>query len=211
LALDWLRHNLHSVSERIHELGYGIRTSGWLSEDSLGYSKGDGRVHYTPLPYIPLKRLLAQVAPNPEKDVFIDWGCGMGRVAVLASAYPYRQVLGVEYADRLCVIARENIGRSRVRRNCGRIEIVNGDARDFPVPYDASVMFFFNPFRGDLLTEVIEHIYDSWKKHPREITFLVSNHTDFIKDTGSSSWLEHIDGWTDYPHIGCSVIRTRRG
>src|SRR5579863_927933 len=138
--LDKFRQTIHSLSERAHEFTYGVRTAGWVSERSLGYSQGDGRVHYTPLPYAAIKRLLARVSPDPQKDVFIDWGSGMGRVLVMASTYPYRRVLGVECAEFLCSAARENIARARVVRKCSCIEIENADARDFRVPDDASVM-----------------------------------------------------------------------
>jgi hypothetical protein len=208
LAFEKLRDRILSVSEHVHELIYGIKTTGWMSEEALGYQEGDGRVHYTPLPYVPLKRLLASVAPNPRKDVFIDWGAGMGRVMVLASTCSYRRVVGVECAAPLCAIARDNIRRARVGSKCEDIEVVNADARIFEIPDDSTVMFFYNPFRGELLTEVVRRIHDSWIKHPRAITFLVSNHANFIDDTGSSHWLREVAAWPAWPHLGCSVIRS---
>ncbi len=179
-----------------------------MSEEALGYTKDDGQLHYSPLPYAPLKRLLSTVAPNKQKDVFVDWGSGLGRVVVLASAYPYREVIGVEYSPGLCAAANANLARARVTRRCGSVRIVNADARAFSIPKDATVMFFFNPFRGELLTEVVRHIHDSWRAHRRPITFLVSNHASFIADTGSEGWLVASSFWPAYPHISCGVIHT---
>ena len=208
LPFEKLRHCIHAVSEYVHELFYGIKTHGWISEKALGFQEGDGRVHYTPLPYFPLKRLLSSVAPDPRKDVFIDWGAGMGRIMVLAATCSYRRIIGVECAPSLCAIARENVRRARVPNKCADVQVINVDARIFEIPDDSTVMFFYNPFRGELLTEVVHRIYDSWTKHPRTITFLVSNHAKFIDDTGSSHWLREVETWQAYPNLGCRVIRS---
>lgn len=206
---DILKQMVHRVSERTQEARYGIRTSGWIPEDALGYAKGDGRNHYTPLPYTAVKRLLSTVRPDKAKDVFVDWGSGLGRALVLASACSYREVIGVEYSPDLCAAAKSNLDRARVKQRCGSVRIVNSDAREFPIPADSTVMFFFNPFRGAVLNEVVRHIRDSWLAHPRPITFLVSNHGDFIADTGSADWLVRESFWTcSYPPISCAVIRT---
>ena len=195
LSSGTFRSLVHRASERIQEIRYGIKTTGWVSEEKLGFTPGDGRLHYTALPYASIKRLLSTVAPNSQKDVFVDWGSGMGRVLVLASAYPYRKVLGVEYSPDLCAAAERNLNQARVKRRCGSIGIINVDAREFLIPEDSSVMFFFNPFRGDLLTEVVRHIRDSWITHRRPITFLVSNHASFISSTGSEDWLKPLTTW----------------
>jgi len=179
-----------------------------MSEETLGFAEGDGRVHYTPLPYAALKALLSTVVPSSQKDVFIDWGSGMGRVMVLASTQPYREVIGVECSAVLCAAAEQNLKRARVTRRCGRVRLANTDAREFPIPEDASVMFFYNPFRGALLTEVVGHIRDSWMRNLRPITFLVANHADFIGDTGSEDWLNRVSSWSAYPHISCAVFRS---
>lgn len=199
----------HRVSERVHELAWGIRTSGWMSEEALGYVRGDGRVHYTPIPYRALKKLLASVEPKARKGVFIDWGSGLGRVVVAASAHPYREVIGVEYSPELCASARENVDRARARRKTGAVRIVNVDAREFPVPRDSTVMFFYNPFRGGLLTDVVRNIRNSWAANPRRMIFLVANHADFIEDTDSGDWLRKTAAWSAHPDIGCTVFESR--
>ena len=87
--------------------------------------------------------------------------------------------------------------------------MIHADAREFPIPEDSSVMFFYNPFRGELLTDVVRNIRNSWVQRPRRITFLVSNHSGFIGDTGAEDWLEHVRTWPAYPHLSCTVIRSR--
>jgi len=202
------REVIHKIAERIQEKRFGIKTAGYMSEEALGFSSGDGRHHYTPLPYAAIERFFASVAPNPEKDVFVDWGAGMGRVLVLASARPYRKVVGVEHSPILCAAAERNLKTARLKQRCGSIEVINADARDFPIPEDSSVMFFYNPFRGEVLQNVVRRIRASWETHRRPITFLVSNHAEFIADTGSEDWLKSVSKWTAYPSISCCVIRS---
>src|ERR1035437_8760468 len=77
MSFDRFKPFLHRASERLQEVRYGIRTGGWMSEESLGFDHGDGRQSYSALPYVALRRLLSTVVPDPQTDVFVDWGCGM--------------------------------------------------------------------------------------------------------------------------------------
>jgi hypothetical protein len=108
----------------------------------------------------------------------------------------------------LCLAAEQNLKQARVKRQCGNVKVVHADAREFPIPEDSSVMFLYNPFRGALLTEVVGHMRDSWERNRRPMTFLVSNHTGFIEDTGSGDWLKPMASWSAYPHLSCAIFRS---
>jgi len=194
-------------SEHVHELRYGIRTSGLITPKALGHADPDA-LEYSAVSYAPLKRLLATVIPDPQKDIFIDWGCGMGRVLTLASTYPYREVIGVELSTPLCGLAEQNLRRARVKRVCGKVTIANADALEYPIPDNASVMFFASPFRGELLRRVVLRIRDSWLKHPRLVTLLVFNQSEFVRDTGSADWLRRESVRKEFPRASSCVIRS---
>ena len=140
--------------------------------------------------------------------MFIDWGAGMGRIMVLAATCSYRRIIGVECAPSLCAIARENVRRARVPNKCADVQAINVDARIFEIPDDSTVMFFYNPFRGELRPRWCIAYTIPRTKHPVTITFLVSNHAKFIDDTGSSHWLREVETWQAYPNLGCRVIRS---
>jgi len=70
-----------------------------------------------------------------EDFIFIDLGSGKGRSLMLASDYPFRRIVGVEYLPELHRSAELNLGRySGENQKCRRIECVCQDARDFDFP-----------------------------------------------------------------------------
>src|SRR6516225_8353137 len=46
-----------------------------------------------------------------EAFTFVDIGCGKGRALMVASAFPFRRLVGVEISPELCEIARANTAR----------------------------------------------------------------------------------------------------
>jgi hypothetical protein len=107
------------------------------------------------------------------QEVFIDYGCGMGRVIVMAAAtFPMKRVIGVEYSEWLSNVSRENVGRVGAKLLCRDVEIVTSDAVAYEVPPDASIFYFNNPFSGHVLAATLDRIKDSLRRSPREIKFI---------------------------------------
>ena len=123
------------------------------------------------------------------QDVFIDYGCGMGRILALASAYPFSRVIGVEISPRLVDIAGRNIANYRGRRLCQNIQIWKGSADQFEMPADASVFYFFNPFHGQTLANVFDRIGRSLATNPRRLQIVFNNPGHFEKIAANYSWL----------------------
>src|SRR5215218_10190886 len=46
-------------------------------------------------------------------DVFVDLGCGKGRVLYMAARRPFKRVIGIEWSERFSRIARVNLDRNR--------------------------------------------------------------------------------------------------
>ncbi len=65
--------------------------------------------HYEATPPGDVVRLLAVAQLVPECTTFVDIGSGMGRVVLIASRLPFKQVVGVEISPALHEIARENL------------------------------------------------------------------------------------------------------
>ena len=94
----------------------------------------------------------------PSEHVFLDYGAGMGRVMVLAATYPFRRVLGVEVSAELSEIARANLEKCRSRLRCKDVEIITADATLYSPPSDVSVIYFYNPFAGEVLEAVFKNV-----------------------------------------------------
>ena len=120
-------------------------------------------------------RFLRRALPKHEvqpSDVFVDFGCGKGRVLLCAARYPFARVMGVEISARLSEVAQANIERARSRLVCQRVEVVTCDAADFDVPDDMTHAYFFHPFTGDTSQRVLRRIIDSIDRRPRRVTLI---------------------------------------
>jgi SAM-dependent methyltransferase len=108
---------------------------------------------------------------------FIDLGSGKGRVLLLAAAYPFRRIIGVEFQPELHAIAEENL--ARLRENDGDIdaESLCLDAREFEFPPDPLVIYLFNPFPDYVLATVLDNLHASLARHPRQ-AYVIYNTPD---------------------------------
>jgi len=129
----------------------GIILLGDLDPDAIGDALADA-THYEPTP-VPQFGMLAAALPVPARSlVFIDVGSGLGRVVLLASQYPFKQVVGVEVSPALCQVARENLvrwRRSSAEAACKDVRIVCRDAAEFRFPPGDLAVYLYNPF-GDV-------------------------------------------------------------
>jgi hypothetical protein len=101
---------------------------------------------------------------------FIDLGSGKGRTLLMASNYPFRRIIGVEFLAELDTIACQNIARYHdEQQKCFALESHAGDARDFAFPEEPTVLYLFNPFPEHILLAVLANLGNSWSNSPRPI------------------------------------------
>jgi SAM-dependent methyltransferase len=147
----------------------------------------DYRSHYQGANYLYLERI-AQLVTREAADplVFYDIGCGKGRPLCVMARHPFAKVVGVEFQDKLCQVARRNA--ERLRGRVAPIEIVCADAAHLDYS-DGHVFFFFNPFGAPTLRAVLESIDRSLALAPRRITVIYYNavHEAVLAEC---SWLE---------------------
>lgn len=143
LALHRQRRNaLFDRQAKVHTAG---RVT--LQELRLSPEKSD-RYEATPIGFF--HSVLAKLAFDYPKTVFIDLGCGMGRTLLLASHYPFRSIIGVEISEALCQIAIGNIEEYRLYRQarCG-ISIVHRGIEEYDYETirgsDHVLVYMFNP------------------------------------------------------------------
>jgi hypothetical protein len=139
---------------------------------------------------------------------FIDLGCGKGRVLLMASDYPFKKIIGVEFMPELHRAAQKNIaGYSNDRQRCRQIETLCMDARDFQFPLDPLVVYLFNPFSEPTLAQVLELLRRSLEQDPR-LVYIAYRFTEFEGLLMQSDWLEKIAGseqWAVYGNRGKSA------
>jgi SAM-dependent methyltransferase len=167
-----LVHQLaYRFSERFYDRWYGIVSDAEISAAELGLKEA-GCHHYNATCYVRFRQLMKLVQIRPGEDVFLDFGCGMGRVVVLAATYPFLKVIGVELTERLHRIAEENVRRVKPRLQCREIELHQMDARAFRIPPEVTMIYFWNPFSGEILEQVFRNIHQSVLASERKVTIL---------------------------------------
>lgn len=135
-----------------------VRLQG-LAIDSPNRQLGN---RYHPTPPRALRSVLARLAIDPADYSFVDIGSGKGRVLLVASAFPFKRIVGVEFAEELHRVAQSNIaaflGRERGPVRHGPIESVLADATQYALPAGNLVLYFFQPFHGGVLREVLRNV-----------------------------------------------------
>ncbi len=113
--------------------------------------------HYEATPMDDAERLLDASPLAPERATFVDVGSGMGRMVLLASLRPFRQIVGVEISPALHEIARANRRCFRAADvRCNDVRLVRADAASFTFPRSDLVVYLYNPFRAEVLDPVLD-------------------------------------------------------
>jgi SAM-dependent methyltransferase len=161
------------ITDLLFERRLGVRTSGDIGLGELGIA-ADGRVQYRPAGWLSLRRILPAYAVTTD-DVFLDIGSGKGRIILMAAAYPFRRVIGVELSTRLIQIAQDNIDGCKATLRCKDIVLVNADAVGYEIPDDVTVVFMNNPVRGATFVAVVQQVLASYDRRPRTIRIVYAN------------------------------------
>ena len=169
-----LRPDSHaSEFDREHRVDTDGRFEGWTYLSDLDIPSPnwiDGN-DYAAIEPERFKRALASFDDIALGDfTFIDFGSGKGRALLLASEYPFKRILGLEFSPELHRTAEENIRRyGSTTQKCRNIQSLNVDFADYALPPEASVLFFFHPCRTRVLSEVVAGIRRSLLSHPRPL------------------------------------------
>ena len=214
-ALRFLRNNgvagfakecYYRLGDAFYELYFNVKTMGGVGTSELGIADADAR-HYSSIFYRHTMRALEEVPMASRACTLLDYGCGKGRVLVAAASRQYRAIVGVEISD-LCNTSRDNLRNMRHRRT-SNITVMQADAREFVVPDDVNVIYFYNPFGGAILESVARRIHESYLRSPRRICIIYFRNDHFDRVVSSFDWLVKTRQSTLYPDIACGFYETR--
>ncbi len=143
-------------------------------------------------------QILRSLPVAPEGFTFLDLGSGKGRTLLMASDYPFRRIIGVEFLAELDAIACRNIVRYHSeQQKCFDLESHAGDARDFAFPDEATVLYLFNPFPEDVLLTVLANLHDSLIRSPRPL-YLAYHNLVHENAFAAQDWLQPVYRTTQY-------------
>ena len=110
----------------------------------------------------------------PPGGVFVDVGCGKGRVLLLASHYGFDEVLGLEISPSLTDIARQNANNFKNRaRGCSPIRVECTNVLDYKLTGAESVLFLYSPFGYEVTKQFVENLSLSLLTHPRDLWLII--------------------------------------
>lgn len=151
---------------------YGVDTAGVFrpkSEQVVGQNWALGGNYQAVHPDTFLEAMQAVDVPH-EQFVFIDLGAGKGRTLLMASAFPFKRIIGVEYCDELSQVARQNALRfPAAEKRCDKIEVITADAAEYVLPNDCLLIFMNHPFAEPVMAKVVQNVSASLRKDPRRI------------------------------------------
>lgn len=123
-----------------------------------------------------IRQAIAALPLRSEEFIFIDLGSGKGRTLLVASEFPFRQVIGVEFSRELHEVAVANIETAaRANRPCRDVRSICADAALYDFPREDTVLYLYNPFGKPVLRKVIERLLVSLEAAPRRIFIIYSN------------------------------------
>jgi hypothetical protein len=163
---------------RLFDWRHDVRTCGSVNLNLLtiqSHNKKYG-VIYSPSHPKFLFQVIGSLDIDYRQYVFIDLGSGKGRVLLVASEFPFQQIIGVEFAQELHQVASNNVRRYRsLSQKCRDIRCLHQDAVEFMIPPLPAVVYVFNSFKPEVLVPVLRNIQASLNLHRRDILFLYSS------------------------------------
>jgi hypothetical protein len=156
----------------------GIDVGGRVSLNELTIDsarRGHGQDYQASRPDV-LRELLGSLNVDHGRFSFIDVGSGKGLALLLASEFPFREIIGLEFAREMHEVAVQNIRAYHdPAQRCHAIRSVLIDAMDFTLPTVPAVFYVNNPFKGRLIRQFAMRVADSYREHPRAVYFVHGN------------------------------------
>lgn len=165
------QHYLDGRFDRINH----TNTSGVIAIKDLTISSNNTElaIWYEPMSVKIFHQIIRNLKINYSDFAFIDLGSGKGRVLLMAALYKFKRIIGVEFAEELHRVALINVDKfNETTNNSILIEAICEDATNYVFPNDPLVIFFYSPFKGNVMKQVLDNITRSFNNYPRRIILI---------------------------------------
>ena len=129
----------------------GIVTQEIIELNDLGIDSSVG-TRFETISYAHLKSSL-MFAKNLGFDKFLDIGCGLGRSLVVANEVGLIDLYGVDISDNLISRCQNNMSKVGVSASLSCVDVA-----DFDVPSGKLVIYLFNPFGEERMTDLVSRL-----------------------------------------------------
>ena len=169
------RRNYGDVTPHAFDVRYGVETTkrvhlSDLEIESPNWAYAEG---YWPTPPEVFEEALSGLDIAFEDYTFIDLGSGKGRVLLMASDYPFRQIIGVEFSKELQQVSEANIARYQsAMQKCKDVQSVCMDFTSFEFPGGPLFVFLYNPSSQAITYQLAENLAGAMKAQARPLWVL---------------------------------------
>ena len=137
--------------------------------EQYGFPKLAHYHRYEPTPYAGLEQSFEQYV-LPENPVFVDMGCGKGRVPIYIHDKFGIPTVGIEMDAGFYTEAEYNKKSYVQKKHTGTaITFEHVIAEQYPIKAVDNIFFFFNPFSIKIFRTVVHNIWKSYEQNMREI------------------------------------------
>jgi len=163
---------------------------------------------YEPSSYLQIKSVFKKY-PLCRDDHLIDFGCGKGRVLVMASEYGCRNLYGIDISSYLLEIARVNLNQCKQTDVVFELLCMNAKYYDFNQKINK--IFFYNPFQLKVFIHIFKSLLHSIDDNPRMVTVYFNgaqkSTIEYFEKMGRFQLIgkEEKKGVYIYTHIPCNA------
>ena len=174
---DGAREIVEFVQDQWFDRTRHVRTSGDVSLTHAGITADERRDSESYVPARPKhvrEALSAMPIGNVSRYTYIDLGSGKGRTLFVASELPFRQIIGVEFSNKLHEMSRVNVSTFNWgKRRGGEIRAIQMNAAEFQFPDGPLVLYMFNPFGAETMHLVLKNLARSLSRDPRHVIVIL--------------------------------------
>ena len=105
----------------------------------------------------------------------LDYGCGKGRILIVAAHYGFRSITGIDFSRHFCIEAEANVEKIASKFPGTEFNVICADAAFYKIENYQNTFFFFNPFDEVVLLKVVKNMLSSLKEFPRKIFVVYIN------------------------------------
>lgn len=181
---------------------YGVETAGIIQLGKLRIespNRDDGE-RYQGSDTVRFRELINALPVDLTEYTFVDFGSGKGRALLLASEFPFKRIIGVEFSPELNDCAQQNLRRFPVElQRCRNIELVSADVVDYELPLDPCVLYFYNPFGELVLRRVLDNVRASVERclRPMFLVFVGAFPRQLVMEEATLVPVQHVGS-----HVG---------
>lgn len=156
------------MKEHYYEKLLNIKTTGEQKEfnESQHYNR------YEPTSYKILEELFKEYTLEND-DCILDLGCGKGRLIFYINYHFNVSAIGIEMNKFYLEEAEKNKKNYYKKCKNSNISFYNSFAEKYEIEDNINKFYFFNPFSLQIFSKVIQNIFKSLEKSPRNIDIIM--------------------------------------